>query len=343
MNIGINGYGRIGRVLHRIISNTKNLSLVAINDLNPDINNISYLANYDSTYGVLNNKFNAEGNYLINDFEKVSVYSYPQIDKVPWSKDNVDLLIDSSGVAKNLKNSKKLNKIIQNIIVTNSPEASKVDKTIIFGVNHEELDISKHFLIASSICDATAISPILKLLNDKFIIKKGFVTTLHPWLGYQNLLDGPSKSVSVPGEIIDNYALGRSSPMTLIPKNTSAISATYKVLPELKGKFLAHSYRVPTNIVSSADLTIQLKEKINLNLVEKSLSEFSHENPNILSFNEEALISNDFIGSKISGILDKRFLSSKEDVLKTMVWYDNEWGYSSRVIDLISYIEEKST
>ena len=126
------------------------------------------------------------------------------------------------------ENSINLKKSLKNIIFTNSPNPSLVDRTVIYGVNHEEIDISKDFLVASSICDATAISPILKLLNDTFVIKKGFVTTLHPWLGYQNLLDGPSKSYAVPGEIIDNYAL-EGLVNDFDSKNTSAVTATYKV------------------------------------------------------------------------------------------------------------------
>ncbi len=342
MKVGINGYGRIGKILHRIISANKELSLVVINDINPDKNNIAYLANYDSTYGSLDEKFIIDDDHLVNSYEKIKVFSYSQIDEVPWSKYKVDVVIDASGVTKNLIGSKNLKKDVKNVIFTNSPEESKVDKTVIFGVNHKELEPSKDFLIASSICDATAISPILKLVNDKYKIRKGFVTTLHPWLGYQNLLDGPSKSVAVPGEIIDNYALGRSSPMTIIPKNTSAISATYKILPELKGKFLAHSYRIPTNIVSSADLTLQLNADAELELIENTLKRFSEQNPKILSVNQEALVSSDFVGSNISGIVDKRFLSAKDDVLKIMVWYDNEWGYSSRVVDLLGYLKKIS-
>ena len=338
MKIGINGFGRIGRVLHRIISTDDNLSLVAINDINPDINNIAYLANYDSTYGKLEDKFKVENDFLVNNLEKVKVFSNPKIDDVPWSEIGVDILIDSSGIEQNLKDSINLKKSLKNIIFTNSPNPSLVDRTVIYGVNHEEIDISKDFLVASSICDATAISPILKLLNDTFVIKKGFVTTLHPWLGYQNLLDGPSKSYAVPGEIIDNYALGRSSSMTLIPKNTSAVTATYKVLPELKDKFLAYSYRIPTNIVSSADLTIQLDKKIDLNLIEETFNGFSKQNPDILSINKDALVSSDFVSSTFSGVIDYRFLSVKEDIVKIMVWYDNEWGYSCRMADLVSHV-----
>ena len=195
------------------------------------------------------------------------------------------------------------------------------------------------FIISSSICDATAISPIIKLIDSHFEIENGFITTLHPWLGYQNLLDGPSKSYAVPGEIIDNYALGRSSPMTLIPKNTSAISATSKILPEIKDKFTAISYRVPTSIVSSADLTILVKKNIKIQDIENLFLKFEKNNPTILSNNYEGLVSSDFIRSEQSVTIDHRFLQVKNNFVKLICWYDNEWGYSSRVCDLINFIK----
>ena len=161
---------------------------------------------------------------------------------------------------------------------------------------------------------------------------------MHPWLAYQNLLDGPSKSYAVPGNIMDNYALGRTSPMTLIPKSTSAISATYKILPSLKDKFTAMSYRIPTNIISSGDITIKVKKPVNKEQLISDLEKYQDNHPNILMINEEALISSDFIGSPISVIVDKRFLKVEDNFIKILTWYDNEWGYSSRVVDLIQYL-----
>ena len=206
---------------------------------------------------------------------------------------------------------------------------------MIYGVNDDKFEKSKDFLISSSICDATALAPVLKIIDNLFGIKKGFVTTLHPWLGYQNLLDGPSKSYAVPGEIIDNYALGRASPNVLIPKNTSAIKATYEVLPNLKNKFLANSYRIPTSIVSSADVVLELKKEPSK---EKLIRFINNYKPKIISLNKEALISSDFIKTEFSASLDLRFLNKLDKYLKFTLWYDNEWGYSSKVIDLIKKI-----
>ena len=340
INIGINGYGRIGRVLHRLVDLNPNLNVVAINDINPDINNIAYLANYDSTYGHRDTFLSVKDKTLISGDNQIDVFHKPDISKVPWNDLGVKIVVDSSGILENLELSQSLRGKVDNIIVTNSPGDDLVDKTIIYGVNEHEIDKKSDFLLSSSICDATAITSVLKPIDEEFNILQGFITTLHPWLGYQNLLDGPSKSYAVPGEIIDNYALGRASSLTIIPKNTSAISASCKVLPNLKGKFLAHSYRVPTSIVSSADITIGLKKDVNYENFLNFLNKLQAHNPTTISINSDALVSSDFIKSSHSAIIDKRFLNVKDNYVKLMLWYDNEWGYSSRVVDLMNYISK---
>jgi len=335
IKIGINGLGRIGRVLLRQILDSKKLKVVAINDLNPDINNIAYLIKYDSTYGRLKSDISVKKDEIFINNNKIKIFNKEKIDEVNWKKYKVDFLIDSSGIKKNLILSRKLKSKVRNVIVTNSPGSKYVDKTLIYGVNDEDFDKSKDFLISSSICDATALAPVLKIIDKLFKIKKGFVTTLHPWLGYQNLLDGPSKSYAIPGEIIDNYALGRASPNVLIPKNTSAIKATYEVLPNLKNKFLANSFRIPTSIVSSADVVLELEKHPSK---EKLIKYINNYKPKIISLNNEALVSSDFIKTEFSAFLDLRFLNKLDNYLKFTLWYDNEWGYSSKVIDLIKKI-----
>ena len=338
INIAINGLGRIGRVLLRQILNSKKFKVVAVNDINPDIENIAYLIKYDSTYGRLKANVSVKERNIYINKNKIKFFNQDRIDKVNWRKLKVDYLIDSSGVKKNLILSRRLKNKLKNIVVTNSPGTKYVDKTLIYGVNEDNFDKSKDFLISSSICDATALAPVLKIIDKLYEIKSGFVTTLHPWLGYQNLLDGPSKSYAVPGQIIDNYALGRASPNVLIPKNTSAIKATYEVLPNLQNKFLANSYRIPTGIVSSADVVLETKEKPNL---KKLIREIKIYKPNIISLNKEALVSQDFIQTEFSSCLDLRFLNVLNNHIKFSLWYDNEWGYSSKVLDLIKKINSK--
>jgi len=340
INIGINGYGRIGRVLHRIADLDSNLNIIAINDVNPDINNIAYLANYDSTYGRRDFFLTVKNNSLTNGKKFIDVFHEPKISKVPWSDLGVDIVVDSSGVLENLKLSLSLKGKVDNVIVTNSPSEELVDKTIIYGVNEQDIDKTNDFLISSSICDAIAFAPLAKLIDAEFNIEQGFLTTLHPWLGYQNLLDGPSKSYAQPGKIYDDYALGRGSTMTLIPKNTSSISATCKVLPQLKNKFLAMSYRIPTSIVSSADATLKVKKNINLGDLVEVLKDSESKYPKIIHNNFDALVSTDFIKTDFSVVVDHRFLKVENGFIKMLSWYDNEWGYSSRVIDLLKYLEK---
>lgn len=338
INIGINGYGRIGRVIHRIADLNSNLNVIVINDINPDINNIAYLANYDSTYGRRDFFLNVKDNFLISEKNSIKVFHESNISQVPWGDLGVNIVIDSSGILENLKFSLLLREQVDNVIVTNSPSQELVDKTVIYGVNENEIDQNNDFLLSSSICDAIAFAPLAKLIDSEFTIEQGFLTTLHPWLGYQNLLDGPSKSYAQPGKIYDDYVLGRSSNMTLIPKNTSAISATCKVLPQLKNKFLAMSYRIPTSIVSSADATLKVKKNVSLSHLVELLRDSERKFPKIINNNYDALVSTDFIKTDFSVVVDHRFLKVENGFIKTLSWYDNEWGYSSRVIDLVKYL-----
>lgn len=338
LNIGINGYGRIGRVIHRICDDIKNINVVAINDINEDINNIAYLANYDSTYGPREEKLIVEKDHLLSERNTSKVFCEEKISSVPWNETGASIVIDSSGILSNLSHAKEMNGIIDKVVITNSPDESLIDKTIIYGINHESINLKEDFLISSSICDAIAFAPIAKMIDDEFTISEGFLTTLHPWLGYQNLLDGPSKSYAQPGKIFDNYALGRTSVMTLIPKHTSAISATTKVLTNLQGKFNAYSYRIPTSIVSSADATIKVQNDINLEKLLDLFNQYEKKNPKIIHNNHDALVSTDFIKTDYSVAVDHRFTHVKNNYIKLMTWYDNEWGYSSRVVDLVNYL-----
>tara|TARA_B100001123_G_scaffold135361_2_gene157021 strand:- start:28279 stop:29343 length:1065 start_codon:yes stop_codon:yes gene_type:complete len=342
VNIGINGYGRIGRVIHRICDENPNIEVLAINDINEDIDNVAYLANYDSTYGPRNDKLIVDKNTLKSRDINTAVFCEDNISNVPWKGAGVSIVIDSSGILSNLKSSRDLRDQVEKVIVTNSPDESLIDKTIIFGVNHDSIDVRNDFLISSSICDAIAFAPLAELIDREFHIKEGFLTTLHPWLGYQNLLDGPSKSYAQPGKIYDNYALGRTSVMTLIPKYTSAISATTKVLTNLEDKFTAYSYRIPTSIVSSADATIKVEKEVSLEHLTDLLVEYEKNKPGIIHNNYDALVSTDFIKTNYSVIVDHRFIQVKNNYIKLMTWYDNEWGYSSRVVDLIDYLGSAS-
>ena len=344
LRVGINGFGRIGRSIFRTNLQKEHFDIVAINDINPDNNNIAYLLKYDSTYGRLKNNISNDDEYLNVDEKKIRLFHEADIDKVLWQDAGVDIVIDSSGIHKNLLNARKLKEIgVKHCIVTNSPKQDEVDKTIVMGVNEHTIDKKTDFLISSSICDANAFCPVANVLEREYGISHGFLTTLHPWLGYQNILDGPSISYATPGEIHDYYALGRSSVGSLIPKTTSAISASDKVLAQLQGKFMCMSFRVPTQIVGTGDVSVKLKKNIDVDMIKKVfIEEEKKQSLNIFCNHDEGLVSADFVASDYSCNIDHRWIMvNKENYLKMIFWYDNEWGYSSRVIDLVKYLGSK--
>jgi len=342
MRIAINGFGRIGRAITRIALKNDDIDIVLINDVNPDINNVSYLLKYDSTYGKLEDKiFTSENKLIINDKKYINIYNKETISDIPWEEYKIDVLIDSSGVFYNRKLLPLLiNRGVKHCIITNSPGKS-IFKPIIIGANETSLS-QKHQLISSSICDANAFVPVIQLLNNAFGVEHGFLTTLHPWLSYQNLLDGPSLSVSDPGNIYSTYVLGRSSINTLIPKTTSAIESAISVLPWLENKFMCLSYRVPTMIVSSADISVKVNKNVTTNDIIEVFKEAERlQKYQIIYNSNQPLTSIDFVGTSYSSIIDHRWtMVNAGQYCKIVLWYDNEWGYSSRVIDIINLLKQ---
>ena len=339
--VAINGFGRIGRNIAKIIDERDDVELVHVNDIVPSLDNLIYLYNYDSTYGKPKTKAIKETENLFfvgeNKIEFTSEGDFLSID---WKADYV---IDATGISSNINKAKTLvnDGKIKKCVMTNSP-VQDIDKVFIMGVNSDEYDKDKHHVIGSSICDANAISHFIKWAGAEFGIDNAFVTTLHPWLSYQNLVDGPVHSVSSPTHFWKDYSLGRSSVNALIPKSTTAVNATLQVLPEYEGKIDAVSYRTPTGIVSSADMTLYLSKEVSEKAVIESLENFVKTNK-YLELNTESLVSVDYLGSNASGILDHqwtRLLNGR--MLKLIVWYDNEWGYSNRAVDLVNYIAERS-
>ncbi len=339
IRVGINGFGRIGRAIYRINHKKDFFNIVAINDINPDNHNIAYLLQYDSTYGRFPKKVRDNKNSLRIGRKNIDIHHVPSMADVPWEDYGVDVLIESSGVKNNLLQLDKLKSKIKNVVTTYN---SKSAQTIIFGANENKLDPQKNFLISASICDAVALAPIINLIERSHQITSGYLTTLHAWLSYQNLLDGPSVSWSQPGDIFSHYALGRSSPMNIIPKSTSAVIATEEVIPNITKKIVSFSFRIPTNIVSGAVLTLLL----NKNITEKELlSKFENfekkQKHKIIKNTIEPLTSIDYIGEEHSAIIDHRWTKvNKKRLIKLIYWYDNEWGYSSKVVDLVKSIEK---
>jgi glyceraldehyde 3-phosphate dehydrogenase len=341
IKVGINGLGRIGRAILRSSALHDSFDVVVANDINPDIGNIAYQLNYDTTYGRLDDRFEVSENVLHNKRTCMRVFHQAHLDAVAWAENGAELVIDASGVLDNVLRARTLldRGRVSHVLVTHSPD--DVDFTMVLGANQESFDAHKHRLVSASICDATALAPVLKCVDAKFGIDCGYITTLHPWLNYQNLSDGPASSWSRPGEIYHHYALGRASVGNMIPKPTSAVSATCKVLQNLnESRIGSFSYRTPTAIVGSADITLMLKSPTTTAAV---IEEFDRtaasQRWKVLLNNLEPLVSLDFLKNEYSAVVDHRWTEViGNNLLKLVLWYDNEWGYSTRVCDQVVYI-----
>lgn len=336
IRIGINGFGRIGRTVARLVLDDSRLALVNINDIADDVENLVYLYNYDSTHGSPRLAARSTGNNTISfgGREPCKVFSEQSIEAVDW--EDIDVLIDASGVYDNIKRSRNIIKrgSCSKVLLTNAPVSRDVDLHMIYGVNQQSYEPSIHHVIACNICDANALALPLFWIAEHFGISQGFITTLHPWLSYQNLVDSPIASQSNPGHFWKDYSLGRSSINTLIPKNTTACDALSLVMPKISSKLEAVSFRTPTSIVSSADITLLLEAEFSTEGIQEFLLAKSESGPHqVIRCNSEPLVGIDYIGSSSSAIIDLQWIKKKDKLLKLILWYDNEWGYSSRVKD----------
>jgi glyceraldehyde 3-phosphate dehydrogenase len=338
IRVGINGFGRIGRSIARILVDDIRFDLVVVNDIAEDVFNLAYLYNYDSVYGRAihwADSVPGEDTMTINDMP-VKCYCERNIVDVPWEEHNVDVIIESSGVASNVNVCRDITnkERVKKVVVTHSPKAG-VDNYFVMGVNDENYNHQTDNVVSSSICDVNAVSHILKAMDKGFGIKRGWVTTLHPWLSYQNLVDAPLASQSNPGHFWKDYSLGRASTDALIPKNTTVVPALKNILPDIASRMSAFSFRIPTAIVSCADMTIELNEKTtSADITSFLFKEFS--GSKYVGVGMESLTSVDYIGDSRSTILDAQWVNMLDgNMVKLISWYDNEWGYSSRVVDLV--------
>lgn len=340
LKIAVNGFGRIGRIVARHVNAHDGMRVVQINDLMENLNNLVYLYNYDSHFGsperraeVVDGSNISFGDGAVRVTRHRSVLDFEQPDEP------IDVIIDASGVASNAQNGRlTVNRgIARYFIVTHAPSEG-VDRHIVLGVNEGSLDPKRDLCVSSSICDANAISHPLKLLENEFGIEHGFVTTLHPWLSYQNLVDGPIGSQSQPAHFWDDFSLGRSSVNAIIPKNTTAVKALQYVLPDIPEKIQGFSYRIPTGVVCTADLTLTLKKNVSAEQINE-LFEQKFVHSKYVGLNRESKISVDYERTCESVVIDQQWTSVVGGrTLKLVCWYDNEWGYSARVVDLAEHL-----
>ena len=327
----LNGAGRIGKAVLKQLLDTDNVEVVTINEINPSIENIVYSINYDSTYGKLDDKFKVfENNFIKNQKSKIKITNIKDISELDLN--GIDILIDSSGQKVNIEKLKSLN--VKKIILTHPQKDADIN--IILGVNEDKLDLSKHKIISTSSCNATALLPALKLIDEKKNIVCGDIVTIHPLLNHQRVLDG-SFVQSATRDVDLNFEFGRSSTQNIIPSKTTTIKACSYVLNKFNSDLISsNSLRVPTDTVGAINVTLFTKDISSKNEITKLFINFENNQkfPIILN-NFEALVSSDFKKENYTTIIDHRFLEVKNNMIKLLLWYDNEWGYASKVVEIL--------
>src|SRR5216684_1853279 len=329
VKVGVNGFGRIGRnVLRAALAGNYDIEFVAVNDLT-DAANLAYLLQYDSVHGTIPNKITHSDNSISIDGREIRVFSNPDPAEIPWSDVAAEIIIESSGrFTSREKAARHLRKSVEHVII--SSPSKDADVTICIGVNEKMFDPSKHTVISNASCTTNCLAPAAKVLHEKFRITMGIMTTVHSYTNDQEILDLPHK----------DWRRGRAAALSMIPTTTGAAKAVGLVLPELKGKFDGISVRVPTPNVSLVDLTFHTEKPTNADEINKVLREASKSDlRGILTYSDEQLVSVDFNHNPYSSIIDTTFTRSVDARMhKVLAWYDNEWGYSNRILDLIAHV-----
>ncbi|MBS7251888.1 MAG: type I glyceraldehyde-3-phosphate dehydrogenase [Candidatus Freyarchaeota archaeon] len=330
VKIGINGFGRIGRNTFRAALEDDNVEVVAINDL-ADNTILAHLLKYDSIYGRLEAEVKTEkdANAIWVNGKEIKVYNKRDPSQIPWGEQEVDVVIESTGVFTNRDDaSKHLRDGVKKVII--SAPAKDPDITIVLGVNHKTYDPKKHNIISNASCTTNCLAPIAKVLNDEFHILKGIMTTTHAYTNDQRILDFPHKDLR----------RARAANLSIIPTTTGAAKAIGLVLPELDGKLDGIALRVPVADVSVVDLTVLVEKNTTKKEVNEAfISASKKEMKGILDCVDEPLVSVDFIGNPHSSIVDlEETFVVGGNLIKVLSWYDNEWAYSKRLVDLASFL-----
>jgi glyceraldehyde 3-phosphate dehydrogenase len=328
IKVGINGFGRIGRNVFRAAMQNGGIEIVAVNDLT-DAKTLAHLLKYDSVHGTYPGTVEVKDDVIIVDGKEVKVYAEKDPELLPWGELGVEIVVESTGRFTNGKDAQKHLKAGAKKVIISAP-AKEEDITIVMGVNEDKYDPEKHHIISNASCTTNCLAPVTKVLHDKFVIKRGFMTTVHSYTNDQRILDLPHKDLR----------RARSAGMSIIPTTTGAAKAVALVMPELKGKLNGFAMRVPTPNVSVVDLVAELDKNTSVEEVNQVLKEASEKQmQGILGYSEEPLVSKDYNGDPRSSIVDALSTMVMEgNMVKVVSWYDNEWGYSCRVVDLAKYI-----
>lgn len=331
LKLAINGFGRIGRVVFREALKSEDIEVVAINDLtNPEM--LAYLLQYDSVHGVYDSTVSADGDYLVVDGKRVRVYEERDPAALPWGELDVDVVVESTGI---FTSPEALNKHIEagaKRVILSAPAKGDIT-TLVMGVNHEDYNPETDKIVSNASCTTNCLAPLVKVLNDKFGVKRGMMTTVHSYTNDQSLLDVPHS----------DFRRARAAAESMIPTTTGAASAVTKVIPALAGKLDGMAVRVPTPNVSLVDFVAELGENVTVEEVNAAFKAASEaEMKNILVYSEQPLVSKDYNGNTSSSTVDALSTMVLDDnMVKVISWYDNESAYSARCIDLALYMHSK--
>jgi glyceraldehyde 3-phosphate dehydrogenase len=330
VKVGINGFGRIGRNVLRAALGNKDIDFVAVNDLT-DPKTLAHLLKYDSILGNLPNEIAAGEDFISVDGKKIKVYAEKDPAKLPWADVGAQVVVESTGRFTKAEDAKKhLGATVKKVII--SAPATDEDITIVLGVNEEKYDAAKHNIISNASCTTNCLAPVVKVLIKEFGIVSGIMTTIHSYTNDQVILDFPHKDLR----------RARAAAINMIPSSTGAAKALKLVIPETAGKLDGFSLRVPTPNVSIVDLTFISEKTTDVKSVNAALKAAA-EGPmkGILGYDENQLVSSDFKGNSLSSIVDAPLTKVIGNSVKVLSWYDNEWGYSNRVVDLIGFLVKK--
>jgi len=328
VKVGINGFGRIGRLITRVAIKDPDVEIVAVNDL-ADASALAHLFKYDSVHGVFSGDVGSSDGMLVIEGKKLRVLSERDPGNLPWKDMGVKIAVESTGLFTKKETAQKhLDAGAEKVIIT--APATDPDITMVLGVNEDMYDPEKHHIISNASCTTNALVPVVKVLIDNFGVEKGFMTTIHAYTNDQVILDTCHKDLR----------RARAAAMSIIPTSTGAARATGLVIPEMKGKLDGVAMRVPTFDGSVVDLVAILSREVTKEEVNNAVMKAADKGrmKGILSYTEDPIVSMDVVGSSYSSIFDAQSTMVMGDFAKVVTWYDNEWGYSNRVVDLVKFV-----
>jgi len=327
VKIGINGFGRIGRIAFRVAVGRPNVQIVGINDL-LDVEHLAYLLKYDSVHGQFNGTIEVKNGNLVVNGNEIRITAERNPEDLKWDEVGAEIVMDCTGIFTNLEGAQKHITAGAKKVAISAPSADA--PMFVMGVNHHEIKATDT-IVSNASCTTNCLAPIAKVINDKFGIVEGLMTTVHAATATQFTVDGPSRK---------DYRLGRASLNNIVPASTGAAKAVGKVIPELNGKLTGMAFRVPTVDVSVVDLTVRLEKSASFEEVKAAIKDASeNELKGILGYTEEGVVSQDFVSEPRTSVFDANAsIGLNDNFVKLVSWYDNEFGYSTKLVDLATYI-----